>query len=263
MAGKGSSGFDLFYSSRIGDRWKSLREALLRPPIKIEAASGQLIDQTTSFPALALDVRPGDRVLEMCAGPGDKSGIIAGRIGDSGELVANEFSDRRRASLEARLQLHVPAQVLGRIRIMGPDAASGPRYENNSFDRVLLDAPCSDERYVLTNPIEIKKWTEARTKSLSLRQYALLAAALSAVRNGGRIVYTTCSVSPRENDEVIAHLLKRHSGEVSVLGFERGHHEASRFQPPIGEATEFGWAILPDVCGGAGPLYMATLQRTA
>jgi 16S rRNA C967 or C1407 C5-methylase (RsmB/RsmF family) len=215
-----------------------------------------VLDPASIFPAVALDVQPGDEVADLCAAPGGKSLILAeslwknSKSPTSGRLVANELSDPRRARLRAVIGDYVPSEVREKIRVTGHDATRWCLYETEAYDRILLDAPCSGERHLLANSEEMNQWSPARSKNLAVRQYALLASALAVVRVGGRIVYSTCSLSNLENDNVIARLLKKRAGEARVVkrDFE------------IGEPTEHGWMILPDTTG-FGPIYFAIIER--
>lgn len=209
-----------------------------------------VMDAASIFAAAALEVCEGEEVLDLCAAPGGKSLIIAESLATSGRLTSNEMSDRRRARLRAVFEGYLSETVRARIRVTGHDGARWCLHETEAFDRVLVDAPCSGERHLIHDPAEMKLWSPARSRNLAVRQYALLASALAVVRRGGRIVYSTCSVSPLENDAVIARLLKKRAGEARIL--------ASRFE--IGEPTEHGWIILPDRTG-FGPIYFSTLER--
>jgi len=226
-----------------GERWS------------LEASQGLMttyvMDPASIFPAVALEVSEGDEVLDMCAAPGGKSLILAESVGGEGRLVSNELSDKRRGRLRAVLEDYIPRVWLDQhSRVTGHDGTRWCLHETESFDRILLDAPCSGERHLLADPTEMAQWSPARSKNLAVRQYSLLVSALQVVRHGGRIVYSTCSISPVENDAVIARLLKKREGEAVVkpLAFE------------IGEATEHGWQILPDTTG-YGPIYLAALER--
>ncbi|MBR5927061.1 MAG: RsmB/NOP family class I SAM-dependent RNA methyltransferase, partial [Spirochaetia bacterium] len=123
-------------------------------------------------------------------------------------------------------------------------------YQKDMYDRVLLDAPCSSERHVLSSPYYLAQWTPARTKQLAIRQFAMLAAALDAAKAGGRIVYSTCSISPLENDGVVEKLFKKRKGLFDIVELE----------PEIGEKTKYGIQILPDTAG-AGPIYYCCLEK--
>jgi 16S rRNA C967 or C1407 C5-methylase (RsmB/RsmF family) len=112
-----------------------------------------------------------------------------------------------------------------------------------------VDAPCSGERHLLGNPKELVLWSESRSKKLAQRQYALLTAALLAIKSGGRIVYSTCSISPYENDGVITELKRRKGDSFRV-------QDVSNLE--VGEKTEHGVQFLPDQIGW-GPIYMCAL----
>lgn len=209
-----------------------------------------VMDAASIFAAAALDVQPDDEVLDLCAAPGGKSLILAEALKGSGRLVCNEMSDRRRARLRAVLEDYLPASVQKQVTVTAHDGSKWCLYKQNEFDRILVDAPCSGERHLLEEASEMKLWSPARSKNLAVRQYALLASALAVVRPGGRIVYSTCSISPLENDAVVARLLKKRAGEVRVV--------SSQFE--MGESTEHGWHLLPDRTG-YGPIYFSVLER--
>ncbi len=283
---KGEAGFDKFYRDVFGARWDGLRNKLLEPALQIARlnafatqpfsvsenlqgvryltnlparlpvadANGLMdvywMDLASLAPAVALAPEPGEEILDLCAAPGGKSLILFEQMKGQGRLVANELSDRRRARLKAVFHDYVPAELLTNIDVTHHDGMRWCLYEQDAFDRILLDAPCSGERHLLHNPEELKLWSRARSKNLAVRQYTLLASALQVVRPGGVIVYSTCSLSPLENDAVIARLLKKKAGQV--------HLEPLEFA--IGEKTELGWQILPDQTG-FGPIYFSRLRR--
>jgi 16S rRNA C967 or C1407 C5-methylase (RsmB/RsmF family) len=264
-------------SPRSLARFGACEALVLEPGERIETrtdASGlfdfYVMDPASIFAASALEVRPGDEVLDLCAAPGGKSLVLAEALGaphiksqsdlqstspepfnQRGRLVANEMSDKRRARLRAVLEDYLPSSLRERVSVTGHDGARWCLHETEAFDRILVDAPCSGERHLLEDPAELKLWSPARSKNLAVRQYALLVSALQVVRPGGRLVYSTCSISPLENDAVIARLLKKREGEAKVI--------APHFE--IGEATEHGWMILPDRTG-YGPIYFAVLERS-
>jgi 5-methylcytosine rRNA methyltransferase NSUN4 len=209
-----------------------------------------VMDAASIMAAAALAPEEGDEILDLCAAPGGKSLVLAERIGSGGSLTSNEMSDRRRARLKAVLHDYLPASAMERVRVTGHDGTRWCLHQTAAFDRILVDAPCSGERHLLSDPKELALWSPARSRNLAVRQYALLASALVVVRAGGRIVYSTCSISPLENDAVIARLLRKRSGEVRCL---------PQFLE-IGEPTEHGWMILPDRTG-FGPIYFSVLER--
>ncbi|MEC9466055.1 MAG: RsmB/NOP family class I SAM-dependent RNA methyltransferase [Myxococcota bacterium] len=209
-----------------------------------------LMDGASVLAAEALDAQPGDSLLDVCAAPGGKSLILAEKLGDTGTLTSNDRSAHRRERLKRVIADYIPANVRERIRVTGHDASRWCLHEEQAFDKILVDAPCSSERHVLADAKELAQWTPARTKQLAQRQYAILASAMRVVRVGGRVVYSTCALSQRENDGVIAKLMRKRKGEASSV-----HVDC-----PLGEETEYGQLILPDETG-FGPIYFAVLER--
>ncbi|WP_413569673.1 RsmB/NOP family class I SAM-dependent RNA methyltransferase [Bdellovibrio sp. HCB117] len=211
-----------------------------------------IMDPASVMVARALDVQSGDRVLDMCAAPGGKSLVLIESLKEEGEIFCNDLSPERRERLKKVIQQYVPRHVRDRVWVTGKDGVQFGLKEPESFDRILLDAPCSGERHILENKAAQDEWSPRRTEHLASRQYSLLAAALLAVKSGGRIVYSTCSISPAENDEVIRKLLKKKKDAVRLVEASLGVG---------GERTEFGVVYLPDQCG-FGPLYFSIIEKT-
>ena len=251
---KHTEDFDTYYRSIWFERWDSLKAAFAGESDYCTLSEGLLkpyfLDRASMYPAQALDVQPGDCVLDLCAAPGGKTLILALAKGEAGTLVANDKSADRRARLKAVVTEHLPAAIASTVHITGFDAATWGLHQKDMYDRVLLDAPCSSERHVLSSPYYLAQWTPARTKQLAIRQFAMLAAALDAAKAGGRVVYSTCSISPLENDGVIEKLFKKRKDMFDILPVE----------PKIGEKTKYGIQILPDTTG-AGPIYYCTLEK--
>lgn len=246
--------FDTYYRNIWLDRWDALKNAFAGEPDYCTLEEGLLkpyfLDKASTYPAQALDVQHGDSVLDLCAAPGGKTLILALAKGEAGTLVANDKSADRRMRLKTVVNEHLPASIASTVHITGYDAATWGLYQKDMYDRVLLDAPCSSERHVLSSPYYLAQWTPARTKQLAIRQFAMLAAALDAAKAGGRIVYSTCSISPLENDGVVEKLFKKRKDMFNIIELE----------PEIGEKTKYGIQILPDTTG-AGPIYYCCLEK--
>ncbi len=247
--------FDTFYRDLFPERWDTLRSALLKDPVRSPYTKGLLkpyyLDNASLFTALSLEVQEGDDVLDLCAAPGGKTLILAGQIGTSGTLVSNDRSSTRRARLKRVISEHLPESVAKHITVTGHDAARWSLYEQDRYDRILLDAPCSSERHILGSPEHLKKWGPARTKHLAIKEYSMLVSALEAVKRGGIIVYSTCALSPLENDGVLEKLSRKRKGRFELISPDL----------PFGERTTYGWQVLPDTEGGHGPMYIAKLKR--
>jgi len=275
--------FDFFYGEMHSARWPALRQSLLGPEVQVARwnqfaepsppageiyfpltenreiprdAHGLLryyvMDPASIAPAQALAVEDGDQVLDMCAAPGGKSLILAEALKNSGELIANEVSEARRERLKKVIQQYIPRDVRDRMWVTGRDGGQFARSHPEYFDRILIDAPCSGERHLMQNSSELSEWKKNRSEKLAQRQYALLTAALVAAKPGGRIVYSTCSVSNLEDDLVIDRLSKKKEGQFQVL---------DTLSPiPEAEKTKNGFQIWPDRCH-QGPIYYAVLQK--
>ena len=217
-------------------------------PDPLEAAYS--MDPASIAVARSLDVQAGMNVLDLCAAPGGKALILAEAIRMQGTLIANELSRSRRFKLISILRSYLPDEMLGRVQVKGWDASKVGLMQEGVFDRVLVDAPCSAEAHLLQRPVELERWSPARTRQLARRQYGILCSALLATRSGGRIVYATCSISSIENDGVIERLMKRKAEKVRLIAYDS----------PLGEQTSFGWQILPDR-HGAGPAYYSVLEK--
>lgn len=213
-----------------------------------------IMDFASVLAAENLDVQEGDQVLDMCAAPGGKSLVLIEALAHSGEFIANEMSNDRREKLKKVIQNYVPRDVRDRVWLTGKDGGRFAQTHPEQFDKILVDAPCSGEKHLVAKPALLKEWHPSRGRQLAQRQYALLTAALLAVKPGGKIVYSTCSISPDENDGVIAKLLKKKKDQFVVC--------ESKVYLKDQEQTEYGQILLPDRCGW-GPIYYTTLQRNA
>lgn len=165
-------------------------------------------DETAMAVTRALDPRPGERVLDLCAGPGGKTTHLAERLGNRGEVVAVEV-DAGKARLVAQ-----GARRLGceRVRVVTADAERLPFGGGASFAAALVDAPCTNSG-VLARRADARWRIRPRDlEVLPARQRALLDAAARCVAPGGRLVYSTCSIEPEENRDVVRRFLESHPG---------------------------------------------------
>jgi 16S rRNA (cytosine967-C5)-methyltransferase len=181
-------------------------------------ASGELTPQSLGSAAVveALDPQRGEAVLDLCAGPGIKTGQIAARMGDRGEVISVELDPARAAEVAAQ------ADRLGlrTITVIEADVAAAEGMPSG-FDRVLLDAPCSDLGALASRPdARWRKSPKAIGRLVEIQERALIAAA-GAVNPGGVLIYSTCTISRRENeDQVEALLAVAAAGKVPPLELE-------------------------------------------
>ena len=147
-----------------------------------------------------LDPRPGEHVLDLCAGPGIKTGQIAARMGDRGEVISVESDPERAAEVAGQ------AQRLGLRSVTVVEADAGEAGMAPGFDRVLVDPPCSDLGTLASRPDARWRKSPATIERLVEEQARLLRRGLEALRPGGTLVYSTCTISRRENEDRIAGL---------------------------------------------------------
>ena len=253
--------FEEYYEKLMGSRWPGLRKSLLLPAATLPYNEGLLkpymMDRASVLAATSLRLpEAGGIILDACAAPGGKSLVLASRMGSGASLLSNELSAQRRRRLIKVLDEHLDAQTRGRVRVSGFDAGKlgGKKSEWNRFDAILLDAPCSSERHVIQSTKALAQWTPARPRSLAKRQWALLSAAFLLLKSGGSLVYSTCALSPEENDGPVSRLFEKYGAEVEL--------DPPDF--PEGEKTSFGRLILPDngeAGGGMGPMYVARFSK--
>jgi 16S rRNA (cytosine967-C5)-methyltransferase len=152
--------------------------------------------------ARALDPQAGERILDLCAAPGGKSTHIAALMRDEGEVLAVEHNPRRAAELrDTAGRLHA-----GSVYVETSDAAL-PRPEGPVFDRVLVDPPCSGLGTLQARPDLRWRVTPEQVSQLTVLQAKILAAGAHALRPGGVLVYSTCTISPSENELLLERFL--------------------------------------------------------
>jgi 16S rRNA (cytosine967-C5)-methyltransferase len=162
-------------------------------------------DEASQLVAHKLDPQPGERVLDVCAAPGGKTTLIATRAEDRAIVIACDISFDRLETLGKSIEL----QQVGSIQRVVLNAGQGLPFWCESFDRVLLDAPCSGTGTLRHNP-EIKwRLTRGDVEELADQQRLFLRNAAEVVKPGGRLVYSTCSVEVEENEAVISDFLAK------------------------------------------------------
>jgi 16S rRNA (cytosine967-C5)-methyltransferase len=191
--------------------------------------AGELTPQSRGSAAVVevLDPQEGEHVLDLCAGPGIKTGQIGERMGDRGEVISVELDPKRAAETAAqasRLGLHC-------VTVIEADATESGMAPG--FDRVLLDAPCSDLGTLASRPDARWRKSPKTIERLLEVQDQLLRRAAAVLRPGGTLVFSTCTISRRENEERIAALLAAsQAGDVPPLELDDLGAQAPELAPP-------------------------------
>lgn len=169
-----------------------------------DAGAYYLQEPSAMAPAALLDARPGEWVLDLCAAPGGKSTQIAAAMQGSGLLVCNEIHPKRARVLASNLERMGVSNAL----VLNEHPARLPF--RRCFDRILVDAPCSGEGMFRKEEAAVADWSGETVAMCAARQSEILATAAQMLRPGGRLVYSTCTFSPEENEGVISQFLKEH-----------------------------------------------------
>ncbi|QGN38660.1 16S rRNA (cytosine(1407)-C(5))-methyltransferase RsmF [Klebsiella oxytoca] len=203
--------------------------------------------------ALFADGATPQRVMDVAAAPGSKTTQIAARMGNEGGILANEYSASRVKVLHANISrcgisnvalTHFDGRVFG---------AALPE----CFDAILLDAPCSGEGVVRKDPDALKNWSPESNAEIAQTQRELIDSAFHALRPGGTLVYSTCTLNRQENEEVVNGLLARYPQAVEVLPL------ATLFPQASEALTEEGFLhVFPQIFDCEG-FFVARLHKTA
>ena len=180
-----------------------------------------------------LDPQPGERVLDMCAAPGGKSTQIAAALRGRGLLWSNEFVPKRAQILLSNIERMGVRNCV--VSSAHPETIAG-RLEG-IFDRVLVDAPCSGEGMFRKDANAAAEWSPEHSAACATRQLAILDSAAQCLREGGVLVYSTCTFALCENEDVVAAFLDRHpdfSIEPAGVSFGRpGFNRSDRFDTTL------------------------------
>ena len=218
-------------------------------------------EPSASSAAPLLGVRPGMRVLDLCAAPGGKSSQLAAALGGQGLLVSNEFVAARAEVLKSNLERMGVANAVILNEDTGRIAAALPEF----FDRVLVDAPCSGEGMFRKEAVAVTQHCEALVKQCAELGAQILDNAAALLAPGGEMIYSTCTFAPEEDEGQVAAFLARHPEFALADVFGRVDYSFGS----AGEANRTGGLPL-DVskvrriwpCQGGEGHFMARLVKT-
>lgn len=242
-------------------------------------------EAVSQLPVRLLAPRPGERVLDLCAAPGGKTAQIAMALGNQGTLIANDFAAERISALQGNLD-RLGVTNVSTTRCDGGNfpVAAG------AFDRVLVDAPCSSEGTLRRHPSLAQAQSSRqgtapaavssrgpaglharigpeRSLRMAGRQRALLRKAVQLCRPGGRILYSTCTFAPEENELIVADILDEQAGDLALLpanvpGLRTGAGvtawQGRRLDPALARCLRI-WPHLNDT----GGFFMALLEKSS
>ena len=204
-----------------------------RPGLHVfhEAGVYYLQEASAMAPVALLDPKPGERVCDLCAAPGGKTTQIAGRMRGRGFLLCNEINPKRAKILSRNIERMAVANAL----VTNEHPATLAQRFAGFFDRVLVDAPCSGEGMFRKEEAAVTDWSQETVEMCARRQEEILNSAAELVRPGGRLVYSTCTFSPEEDEQAVARFLANHPEfapeTVDAPWFEAGENGSFRLWP--------------------------------
>ncbi len=216
-----------------------------------------LQEPSAMTPANLLPVQPGNRVLDLCAAPGGKSTELAARLSGEGVLVSNDISNSRAKALLKNLELFGITNAVILSEAPHRLAERFPGY----FDRILIDAPCSGEGMFRKDPSVIRSWQEHGNAYFVKLQKEISAQAVKMLAPGGMLLYSTCTFSPLEDEQIAAHILSL-DPELSLVqpawseGFDTGRPEWADGNPDLAKCVR----IWPHKMKGEGH-FIALFQK--
>jgi len=171
-------------------------------------------DGSSLVPAIALDPKPGESVLDLCAAPGSKTTQIAAMMENRGVVVANDKSIQRTKALRFNLQR------CGVVNALVTSCDGRAFWKNGvKFDKILVDAPCTGTGKIIGRQglSVLRMWRRFAAQRLSRLQKKLLDSAVRCLDEHGCIVYSTCSLDPRENEEVVDYVVRKHGMKIARI----------------------------------------------
>lgn len=196
-----------------------------------EAGAYYIQEASAMAPAAYLNAEPGERILDLCAAPGGKSTQIASDMKGEGILICNEIHPQRAKILSENIERMGIKNAL----VVSCDPVLLAEHFPAYFDKILVDAPCSGEGMFRKNEGAMEEWSLDNIKICAGRQSDILESAAIMLRSGGRMVYSTCTFAPEEDEGTVCRFLKKHS-DFHLMETKKFPGMASGM--PIGEETE-------------------------
>ncbi len=173
-----------------------------------------IFDPVSLVPCLALDPRKGETILDMCAAPGTKTFIMSFLTNNEAHITANDISFQRAKRLKFNAEKF--GLSVNTMNVSG-------RKIGGSFDKILLDAPCSGEGMVNKKEKLFEHWSEKGVRFLARKQKKLITHAFDLLKDGGTLVYSTCTFEPDENEAVIDFLISKKGGMIEDITLNINH----------------------------------------
>ncbi|XP_010183584.1 PREDICTED: putative methyltransferase NSUN3, partial [Mesitornis unicolor] len=219
-----------------------------------------LLNAASLLPVLALEVNDGEGVLDLCAAPGGKA-VAMLQCAYPGQFHCNEYDDLRSRWLKQTLESFIPDPLANLITVSKLDGREIGDLKPEFYDKVLVDAPCSNDRsWLFSCDTQQATLRLIQRKELSSLQFQLLRSAIKALRPGGSLVYSTCTLSKAENSDVINLVLNSCSNVMPVDISEMAKAVSQEFAFLSG-MQQHELLVLPEKGRAWGPMYVAKLMK--
>lgn len=208
-------------------------------------------------PVAAAEIKEGEKVLDLCAAPGGKSTQAACALGGTGLLIANEIVPSRAKILSGNIE----RMGIKNAVVLNENPANLEKYFPSFFDKIIVDAPCSGEGMFRKDDTAINEWSLKQVEVCANRQSLILRSAHKMLAPGGRIIYSTCTFSPEENEMTVARFMDKYPEYTIVRPkvhefFSPGRPEWADGNPKLADTMR----LFPHRLKGEGH-YVAVLQK--
>jgi 16S rRNA C967 or C1407 C5-methylase (RsmB/RsmF family)/NOL1/NOP2/fmu family ribosome biogenesis protein len=201
----------------VNGRFLKERPEFVFDPL-IHAGAYYVQESSSMMIANAIDFSSNLRILDLCASPGGKSTLLLSLMNSSSVLFSNELVGKRTTILKENIVKWGYPNV-----VITSNRANDYKDFKGYFDVVLVDAPCSGEGMFRKNPVAIKEWNDSKPFSCSIEQKGILENAVPLVRDGGLLIFSTCTFAPQENENNVEWLYKKFAGQLSpaLLSYDK------------------------------------------
>lgn len=166
---------------------------------------------SSMIPALVLEPKENEKILDLCAAPGSKTTQISNMMNNKGYILANEIDKIR----YERLKYNIELQEANNVKVNNEDGRFIGKEHREEFDRVLIDTPCSGEgRFILSDKKSYSSWSTKLKEELQKLQKELIESAVLAAKQNGIIIYSTCTLNREENEKIVDYAIKKLNVEV-------------------------------------------------
>ncbi|KAG9486140.1 tRNA (cytosine(34)-C(5))-methyltransferase, mitochondrial [Eleutherodactylus coqui] len=218
-----------------------------------------ILNASSLLPVLALDVQHGDTVLDMCAAPGGKSVALL-QCASPGHLHCNEPDPQRSRWLKETLESFVPLPYMNTISTSELDGRLIGRLHSKAYDKVLVDAPCSNDRsWLFASDAQQAAQRISERRTYTVIQTELLRSAIHALRPGGSLVYSTCTLSEAENSAVVSNILNSCKDVFPVDLSDMANTLSHEFT--FATHVTHGLLVLPHKGKAWGPMFVSKLIK--